>query len=241
MSIAQSIEISIKNIPEGQIFGYQELPIYAKSPVSVIRVISKLVEEKRIERFSKGKFYVSKKGIFSSRKPSDNELIRSFLLKNGKLRGYITGLALFNQLGLTTQIPKTVTVSINGGRQTKDFGTIRIKAVVSRAPIKEKDVKLLQYLDVLKDIKKITDSDINSSLKIIQAYIEKLSVKEKNRFLRLAEDYYTPQVKALAGLLFDTLGLSVNPSFRRSINPTTTFRLNLNSNKWPQSKEWNIQ
>lgn len=49
------------------------------------------------------------------------------LYKDGRLRGYITGLSLFNQLGLTTQVPRTVTLAINGGRQEKEFGTIKTK------------------------------------------------------------------------------------------------------------------
>ena len=91
MSIAQTVEKSVESIPAGKIFSYQELPSYAKSPGAVIKAISRLVEEKRLERFSKGKFYVPKKGLLGSRKPSDSELLRSMLYKDGRLRGYITG------------------------------------------------------------------------------------------------------------------------------------------------------
>lgn len=241
MNITQSIESRLQNIPEGQIFGYQELPAYAKSPTTVIRVMSKLISENRIERFSKGKFYIPKKGRLGTRKPSDSELIRSELLKNGKVNGYITGMALFNQLGLTTQVPKTVTISINGGRQEKDFGTLRIRTVVSRAPIKEPDIKLLQYLDVLEDIKKISDADPDTVLQAIKTFVENLNEKEKARILILAEEYYPPRVKALTGLLIESLGLPVREKYKRSLNPTTTYRLNLSASKWPKSKEWNIR
>ena len=175
MSIAQTVEKSVESIPAGKIFSYQELPSYAKSPGAVIKAISRLVEEKRLERFSKGKFYVPKKGLLGSRKPSDSELLRSMLYKDGRLRGYITGLSLFNQLGLTTQVPRTVTLAINGGRQEKEFGTIKIKMQVTRVPIEEMDVPLLQYLDALKEIKSIPDSDINLSLKILRKKISELN------------------------------------------------------------------
>ena len=241
MSIAQTIENTIKSIPSGQIFGYQELPAYAKSPGAVIKAISRLVADNRLERFSKGKFYVPKKGLLGFRKPSDSELIRSMLYKGGRLRGYVTGLSLYNQLGLTTQVPRTITVAYNGGRQEKEFGTIRIKTVVTRIPIKEKDVKLLQYLDALKDIKKILDSDVNLSLKIIRGYIFKLSDRERSRLVELALNYYNPQVRALLGLLFTDLKLSVPSALACSLNPTTTYKLKLDSSMWPMAKEWNIQ
>jgi len=241
MSIAQTIQNTVEAMPAGQIFGYQELPSYAKSPDAVIKAVSRMVSDKRLERFSKGKFYVAKKGLLGFRKPSDSELIRSMLYKNGRLRGYVTGLSLYNQLGLTTQMPRTITVSYNGGRQEKEFGTIRIKTVVTRIPIQEKDVKLLQYLDALKDIKKIMDSEINLSLKIIRKYISELSEREQGRLLKLAQSYFSPQVRALVGLLFTDLKLSIPSSLFRSLNPTTIYKLKLDESKWPMAKEWNIR
>ncbi|PCI45027.1 MAG: hypothetical protein COB51_09410 [Moraxellaceae bacterium] len=89
-----------------------------------------MVSDKRLERLSKRKFYVPKKGLLGKRKPSDNELIRAVLYENGRLRGCVTGAALYNRPGLTTQVPRTVTVAFNGGRQERAFGTIRIKTVV---------------------------------------------------------------------------------------------------------------
>jgi len=241
MSIAQTIQNTVEAMPAGQIFGYQELPGYAKSPSAVIKAISRMVSDKRLERFSKGKFYVPKKGLFGIRKPSDGELIRSMLYKDGRLRGYVTGLSLYNQLGLTTQVPRTITVSYNGGRQEKEFGTIRIKTIVTRIPIQEKDVKLLQYLDALKDIKKILDSDVNITLEIMRRYISELSGREQGRLVKLAQDYYSPQVRTLVGLLFTSLKLSVPSSLARSLNPTTIYKLKLDQSKWPMVKEWNIR
>ncbi len=163
------------------------------------------------------------------------------LYKDGRLRGYVTGLSLYNQLGLTTQVPRTITVSYNGGRQEKEFGTIRIKTVVTRIPVQEKDVKLLQYLDALKDIKKIMDSDINLSLEIMCRYISELSDREQARLLKLAKNYYSPQVRALLGLLFSSLKLSVPRSLVRSLNPITIYKLKLDQSKWPMAREWNIR
>lgn len=241
MSIAQTIQNTVEAMPAGQIFGYQELPSYAKSPSAVIKAISRLVSDKQLERFSKGKFYAPKKGLLGIRKPSDGEFIRSMLYKDGRLRGYVTGLSLYNQLGLTSQVPRTITVAINGGRQEKEFGTIRIKTVVTRIPIQKKDIKLLQYLDVLKDIKKILDSDVNLSLKIMRRYISELSDREQARLLKLAQNYYSPQVRALVGLLFTSLKLLCPGSLARSLNPITIYKLNLDQARWPMAKEWNVR
>lgn len=91
----------------------------------------------------------------ATKKPAERELLKTMLYKNGRLTGYVTSPSLYNQLGLTTQIPNTITIACNGGRQKKEFKTIRIKKIISRIPIEEKNIKLMQYLDALKDIKKI--------------------------------------------------------------------------------------
>lgn len=241
MNITRTIQNKVETMPPGQVFGYQDLPGYNSSSSAVIKAVSRMVEEKRLERFSKGKFYVPKKGALGLRKPSDGELIRSVLYKDGRLRGYVTGLSLYNQLGLTTQVPRTITVAFNGGRQEKEYATIRIKKIVTRVPVEEKNVQLLQYLDALKDIKKIPDSDINLSLKIMKNYIAKLPKTKQKRLLELAEEYYSPQVKALVGMLYTSIGLKVPKGLSSSLNPTTTYKLKLDKSLWPLAREWNIQ
>ncbi|MCY4051564.1 MAG: DUF6088 family protein [Gammaproteobacteria bacterium] len=241
MSIAQNVQKTILAIPAGQIFGYQVFPDYARSPSAVIKAISRLVADKRLIRFSKGKFYVPKRGLIGFRKPSDGEIVRTMLYKDGRLRGYITGLALYNKLGMTTQVPRTITLAVNGGRQVKDFGTIRIKTAVARIPIKEKHVNLLQYLDVLKDIKKIPGSEVGQSLRIMCRKISKLSDGDQKQLVALACEYYGPQPRALVGLLFSSLKLPIPESLALSINPTTTYKIGLDQEKWPAAKQWNVR
>ena len=241
MSIARSVRKSVEEMPAGRIFSYRELPDYLKSPGAVIKTVNRMVSDGEIERFSKGNFYVPKEGLSGRRKPSDGEIIRSTIYKNGRLRGYITGLSLYNRLGLTTQVPRTVTIALRGGRQKKEFGTIRINTVVSSEPMEEKDIRLLQYLDALKDIKNIPDSDINLSLTILRRYISELSRPEQSRLASLAENRYPPQVRALVCLLFSNLKLPVPDSLALSLSPVTVYKLKLDLSQWPTAKGWNIR
>lgn len=241
MSIAQTVEKFVEKVPAGQIFDYQAVPAYAKSSSAVIKTINRLVAKKKLERLSKGKFYVPKEGLLGKAKPSDSDLIKSVLYKSGKLRGYITGLALYNQLGLTTQVPSTITIAYAGGKQVKDFGTIKVKTIISRGPISEKNIKYYQYLDVLRDVKKISDSNIDTSLSIMKKRLNALNRNEKKLFIDLAEEYYSPQVLALTGLLLENIAEKWRKELKRYLNPTTKFTLNLDKEVWPQAKEWNIR
>lgn len=241
MSVAQAVEKYVSKQKAGQIFDYQAIPNYARSPGAVMTALSRLTAQKRVKRLSKGKFYIPSKSILGELKPSDAELINSVLYKAGKLKGYITGMALYNKLGLTTQVPSTIEIAYKGGNQTKEFGTIRIRKIRSNAPIQENYVRYLQYLDALKDLKKISDSDINLSLEIMEEKLNTLSRKDKNKIVELAEEYYTPQVKALLGLLLADLSKQVLKTLKSELNPTTVFKLNLDKDKWQNAPEWNIR
>ncbi|POP54516.1 DUF6088 family protein [Zhongshania marina] len=241
MTVAQAVQNRIRAMPEGQIFGYEVLPDYFSSPTAVVKAVNRLVKEQRLARFAKGKFYLPRKGALGPRKPADSELIRAFLYKNGRLRGYVTGQSLFNRLGLSTQVPRTVTVALNGGRQSRDFGTIKVQTVIARAPVTEDNVTLLQYLDVLKDIKGISDTTVDDALVTMNDLIAKLSVNDQRGLLALAEAYYTPQTKALLGLVYSNLKLALPEDFATSLNPTTVYKLGVDEKRWPHARMWNIR
>jgi len=240
MSISQAVQNTIDNLSPGEIFGYRDLPDYPLAPLAVAQTMSRMVSSGRVKRLSKGKFYIPRQGNMGPRKPSDSALIRSVLYDGERLRGYITGLALFNRLGLTTQIPRTVTVAVERGRQEKDFGTIRIKSIPSRFPVREADISLCEFLDVLRDIKSIPDTDINQVLLVLKGRILSLRNAECTRLVKLASDYDTPQVRALLGLILDSGGQDA-AILKMTLNPTTIYKLAVDKEKWPLAKDWNIR
>ena len=240
MSISQAVQSRVDTLPPGQVFGYRDLPDYTEAPLAVAQAMSRLVSVGRVQRLSKGKFYVPLKGIMGPRKPSDSALVRSIMYDGERLQGYITGLALFNRLGLTTQIPWTVTVAVEGGRREKDFGTIRIKTVPSRFPIREVDIPLFECLDVLRDIKSIPDTDINQVLLTMKGRVFSLSEAERTRLVKLASEYDTPQVRALLGLILESGGQDIT-TLKKTLNPTTVYKLPVDKGAWPLAKDWNIR
>ena len=241
MSIAASINRAVERFEPGRIFGYSDLAPYREAPGAVARALSRLAQENKITRVAKGRYCKPKQGLLGPLEPTDDELIRDTLYRDGRLRGYVTGAALYNRLGLTTQIPKTITIALNGARQEKDFGTIRIKTVPSRAPIRKADVPLLQYLDVLRDVKNVPDADPGDVLKAIAERFAALSDADVNRLQRLALDYYNAGTRALVGLLLTRNDQRIDPKLRGSLNPLTRFRVGLDTDTWCDKIDWYIQ
>lgn len=241
MSIAANTKTTIRQMEPGKIFDYRIFKEFDESPAPVIKAVNRLVEHGLVKRLSKGKFYKPEKGFFGTRKPSDAELLKTVLFANEKRRGYITGVSLHNKLGLTTQLPKTITVAVNGSRQKKDFGTFKVVTKPTRAPIKEEYVELLQYLDVLSEASKIMDADINRTLKIMSKNVAALDHRKRSKLTNLAVDFYGAKTRATLGLLLSSLKLPIPAKLAKAINPTTSFKLNLDVDAWPLAKHWNIK
>ncbi len=199
------------------------------------------LEIPKIKRLAKGKFYRPKQGLLGELKLSDNEMLKTVLYKNNRLSGYLTGSSLYNRLGLTTQVPKTIIIAVTGARQKKDFGTIRVELITARAPITKQNIPLLELLDALKDIKKIARARASKSLRLLSLWIKKLSPEQQKQLVKLALQYYTASTCALLGLVFDTLDLSDTTKLKVSLNPTTIYEIGLNESEWPKKKSWNIR
>ena len=241
MNIAAAVNRKIDRIPTGRIFGYEEIPEYRDSPDAVLRAVCRLVDRGRLRRLRRGRFYKATRGILGEMRPGDAELLKDALYRNGRRIGYITGPALYNRMGLTTQSPKTITIASKRVPQTNDFGTIRIKFVPSRAPVSESTIELQEILDALRDAKNVPDASVETVINALADRLTKLGVAELRKLQKLAVEYYNAATRALLGLLMTTNEQPVLPMLRDSINPSTRFSISINPDEWPQARDWNIR
>ena len=241
MSIAASVNQTIDRAPTGRIFGYEVFPQYREAPGAVVRAVNRGVASRRLERVGKGRFYKPRRGVLGDLPVSDEERLRDVLYRNGRRTGYVTGPALYNRLGLTTQMPRTVAVAVNRATQIKDLGTIRMRLLSRRAPISDSTVPLLEILDVLRDARKVPDANVERVIEAMRRRLADLAPTELKRLQRLALDYYSPSTRALLGMLLTRCRKDVLPELNASLNPTTRFDLGIDSDEWPESRAWNIR
>lgn len=241
MSIAAAVNRVIDQAPTGRIFGYEVFPQYRESPGAVVRAVNRGVENQRLKRIAKGQFYKPRKGALGDVPVSDEERLRDALYRNGRRVGYVTGPALYNRLGLTTQMPKTVAIAVNRATQIKDLGTIRLKLLSRRAPISASTVPLLEILDILRDARKVPDADVERVIREMMKRLTELTPGELRKLQRFALDYYNPGTRALLGMLLTRCRMEVLPALKTSLNPTSRFDLNIDLDEWPESRAWNIR
>ena len=242
MKVAEQIREKIKSIPESEPFGYADLGIAPVDFVTAAKAIERLQKNSTIKKVSKGVFYKPKMSIFGELPPDYDLILKKYLYKNGKRVGYITGGVLYNQLNLTTQNYFRTQIATNRSRKKIDISWLKTNSVKAYAEVTEDNYPLLGILDALKDIKIISDASSNKAVTILIPKIKEFKKKDIESLIQYAL-LYPPRVRALLGAIIENV---FNNEFnaeqlKKSLNPSTTFKLGIKNIDLPTIQNWNIK
>lgn len=241
MKVAQKIEKQINKLKEGTTFKYQQLSIESNEYSAAAKAIERLIEKGIIKRVSTGIFYKPKQTIFGELKPNEEELLKPYLFQNNKRIAYITGVSLYNRMGLTTQVPRNIKIASRDKRITVTVGNIKGNPVKSYVDVTDKNYVLLEILDALKDFKKIPDLDKNSGIKIISNRLKNLNSKEIKQLIECALSY-PPRVRAFLGSLLENINFSIDlQTLKKSLNPLSEYNYGIDKKALSTITNWNIK
>lgn len=240
MKVTEKIEKKIKRMPEGTTFKYQQLDITATEYSAAAKAIERLLDKKIIKRITTGVFYKPMQTVFGELLPRETEIIKPYLYEQGKRIAYITGTALYNNLGLTTQVPKTVKIASRSKRIFINSGSIKAKPVKSYVDVSEDNYYLLEILDVLKDFTKIPDLDKENGIQFLLNRLKELAEKETNKLIKYVLKY-PPRVRAFLGALLNEISGQENKILKQSLNPLTTYNFRINKKLLTTAPNWNIK
>lgn len=131
------------------------------------KTLQRMCESGELVKIAKGIYHLPKKTKYGIVPPSEKEIITAFTENE---TGTVVGYSLYNELNLTTQIPKTITVmssAIEG--YTKSIRNV----VVLQMPLKfsEKTVNIVRGMEILQNFNSIQDINYPAFLK----YTKKLA------------------------------------------------------------------
>ncbi len=240
MNITERIRKQIVGFEENTTFGYEQLDIKQSEYQTVAKALERLQKDGLIKKISKGVFYKPKKTVFGELKPNEEQILRPYLYRNGKRIAYITGTYLYNQLGLTMQTPYRIKIASMSKRIYVNTGAIEATPVKSYVEVTEDNYRLLGLLDAIKDLKKIPDSNIESSISILSDRIKQLDENRIEEMIRYALRY-PPRVRAFLGAILERLGFERNlEKLRNSLNPLTKYKMGLATDVLTTASNWNI-
>lgn len=157
--------------------------------------LARLEKSGRIARIGKGVYAYISEGVFGPSIPSRAEIVRTLYIKNGT--GYTFGPTFFNQIGLSTWLPRETYIKTII-RATIDCPGYKIKS----APLGCKtpaDVPYFQILDCIKQLDKYA-VDIADPYTLIRNYIDKVGI-DKVKLVVYCNRYYKTTLPVLLKIL----------------------------------------
>jgi len=235
MSVAQDVRDFIEKMDNGKLFSYNDIQSEKKSVVAI--ELSRLSKKGIVKRLSKGKYYKPKKGYFGEIPISDNEVLKSYL---NMPNTYITGLKAFNEMGLTTQVPKVITIASDMQPRRVKIKNLEIQFVPIKQKIDKKDIPLVRLLDALENMNKIPDTKVENVILYAKNSMMKLSKKEINKLTEYTLKY-RPKIKAILGALLELLGWDEEAQqLQDTLNPLSSYKVGISEDLLPNKKRWKI-
>jgi hypothetical protein len=241
MKVKEFVVKKIEKLPEGFVFTYKDIIKEVNSKEAVIKNLNRMVTSGKLSKLSKGRFYKPEKTPFGKLEPNEFQIAKDLLKKNEKLVGYLTGLTIYNQLGLTTQISNIIQIGRNETRPAIQRGKYKISFIKQKNKISKENIPLLQILDAIRYIKEIPDTKIQLLCNRFLNILSELSQKNKTALIRLALNY-SPATRALLGALLDKVGdEELTGKLQNSLNPITNYKLGITRENLSTIEKWNLK
>ena len=243
MTIAQQIENRVNSLAIDSVFSIADLGFPAEWWENVRVKLSRLANNGVITKIGKGRYYKPRKSVFGVIPPAAEELVKDLLIDdNGKADGYLTGYALWQKMGLTTQISNIIEISTNKRHNPLKRGHYTVRFVMQANRITKDNIPLLQILDAVKSIKQIPDTTVEASVIRIKDIVSGLGERKIQNLATLSLQY-APRVRALIGALLDGMGLQhLTGPLLKSQNPSTRYKLgDISERILPYKQKWNIE
>ncbi|KAA6318511.1 hypothetical protein EZS27_031489 [termite gut metagenome] len=239
--MTDTIKNTINKFPLGFIFTTSDFPAAAENPKQVNKILNTFVAEGFLRRLSKGRFYKPQMSKFEELPPNTYQTVKDLIEKEGKIIGYLTGYAAFNDLGLTTQIPATLQIGTRKEKKALVRGIYRIRFVKQENTITKDNIPLLRLLDCLRFFKEIPDTMPDAACRRLLALFRQLTPEQITTVKRLVLKY-NPATIALLGAILETLNPEENTiALFKKLNPITIYKLSISLETLPTQEKWNIQ
>lgn len=241
MSTSEIIRQKVIAMNPDKVFSYRDFGFPPEANGSVLKSLSRMANRGILTKLSNGRYYKPKQTVFGTLSPSQDEIVKDLLVQGRRTVGYLTGLSIFNRLGLTSQVANIIQIGCNVKRNMKKRGIYTIKFVVQPNPITSANIKLLQILDCLRYINDIPDTDVSNSVTILKGYILGMTAQEQKTMVALSMRY-PPKTRALLGAILECGGIvDMAETLFKSLNNISIYKTGVSPSVLPNMDKWKIK
>lgn len=143
--------------------------------------IKALCDSGKLKRYDTGIYFLPSVSRLKGETTLPPDMVASYkyISRKGNVEGYYSGYTFANQIGLTTQVPYTIEiVSNNSGGNYREI-SLKGQRLVLRKPrfkVTKENYRILQFLDLLKDIEQYTDDENKSCRQQIVDYMKESNI-----------------------------------------------------------------
>lgn len=241
MTISKKIKQAISEFPDDFVFGVSDFDCDVSQREAAARALQRMAENDEISKLANGKYYKPRRTVFGNLKPSPAQVAKEFLVRDGRMTGYLTGAAAFSAYSLTTQISSEIQIGTNHYKRPLSRGGYNISFVYQPNEIREDAVDLFRLLDCLKFIKEIPGTPPEEACRRIICIIKEMDNRQKERMADYALNY-KPFVRALLGAIMEFTGSADNlvEALRQSLNGISKYRIPITDAVLPNKVKWRI-
>lgn len=150
------------------------------------QMVKSLCDAEKIMRYGNGVYYIPGLSKLKGGVPFTPEkvAIYKYISYKDEVKGYYSGYTFANQIGITTQVPITIEIVSNNASavvREVDLCGQKIQLRKPRTKITKNNVRVLQLLDLLKDIREYSDDEPKDAAEIVKNYIKTRNIT-KNQF-----------------------------------------------------------
>lgn len=241
ISTAYVVRKKVEKMQPGEVFAYSNFNLDKSEELSLAKSLSRLAKEGAIVRLAKGKYYKPKNTSFGKLRPSESTLVDALTKRNNQRIGYLTGISVYNRLGLTSQISNTLVIATNKPLPPKLLEGYKVKYVKREFDIRDQDIPLLQILDAIRDIKSIPDSSPDETLKVLVSKIKALPEEDRNQLVKLALNYNAATRSLIGAMLQRYVPRMPINKLAESLNVLSSYEIGVSENILPNKSDWNIK
>jgi len=226
-SFKSNIHKQIEKMPEGKIFTFDDLTFPISKFAHVAVILSNLNKKKKLTRIEKGAYYKPKPSSLGlGYLPVYQEEKLDYL--TNKLKGYLTGVYIYNKMSLTEQVPSVITIAVQYPVRAFQFEKLSIECVKAYVDVADdsQDLHLVRVLDAIKDCRYIPGTSPQAAYdKIFNLHVSSLSYANLKKLVSLAKNYPSRVRKILSRMLHENKNSELEEQLTETICPTTRFNL----------------
>ena len=167
----------IENYKSAEPIFFSDIVIEGISRSAINQQFKKLCDEKKIVKYDNGIYYIPKKSKLNSSVGVNADIVAryKYIARQGKVDGFYSGNTFANQIGISTQVPNKVEIVTNNiGAKVREVTIGKRIFIVRKSNVKitEDNVRVLQMLELLKNLDAYLDDDYSVARKQFKKYIQ---------------------------------------------------------------------